>query len=584
MRMSKLFAPTLKEKPAEAEAVSHSLMLRAGLIRKVASGIYNWLPLGYRTLRKVEQIIREEMNRAGAQEIFMPVLSPAELWFESGRWHVYGPELMRIKDRHGRDFCLGPTHEEVVTTLVRDNHKTYRGLPLILYQIQTKFRDEPRPRYGVMRAREFGMKDAYSFDRDYEGLDKSYNAMYEAYCRIFERCGLEYRVIDADPGAIGGSGSQEFVIIADTGESLFVYCDSCDFAASTENAECKIETFWEGEPQELQKVHTPGVKTIEDLAKFLNIDKSKTIKSMVYEAIYPDKSWELVVALIRGDREINEVKLKNYLGALHLNLAKEEQIRDILKAEAGFVGPIELKGKDVKVIADKTVEGAINVVVGASEKDYHYINACWDRDFKADIVIDICVAEEGDVCPRCGAGKLSLTKGIEVGHIFKLGTKYSQAHNATFIDKDGKEKFYIMGCYGIGTGRTVAAAIEQNHDEYGICWPVSIAPYQCIIVVANYDDEKQKEIGERLYEELAQKGVEVVIDDRDERAGVKFNDADLIGFPYRITVGNNVENNVVEVMCRKTREVKEVSVDEASDYVANLIKKEMQRLNSCINK
>lgn len=577
MRMSALFAPTLKERPSEAEAISHSLMLRAGLIRKVAAGVYNWLPLGYRVLRKVEQIVREEMDRAGAQEILMPVLSPAELWLESGRWQVYGPELMRMKDRHGRDFCLGPTHEEVVTTLVRDNHKTYRGLPLILYQIQTKFRDEPRPRYGIMRSREFNMKDAYSFDVDEEGLDKSYRSMYEAYCRIFRRCGLAFRVISADPGAIGGSGSEEFVIIASTGESSFVYCESCDFAASVDNAPCLLKPFC-GEGGEAREVHTPGASTIDDLAAFLGVPKAQTVKTLLFEAIYPDGRWHLVGAVVRGDREVNEVKLKNYLGCLHLNFLTPEKSPPDLAEVAGYLGPADLSRRGIRWIADPSVAGARGVVVGAGKRDYHVVNVDWGRDFLSQEVVDICSAQEGDPCPRCG-DKLVMTKGIEVGHIFKLGTKYSQAHGATFIDKDGQEKFYVMGCYGIGTSRTVAAAIEQNHDEKGIIWPITIAPYHCVVVVTNYADEVQRGAGERIYEELLSRGIEVVIDDRDESAGVKFHDADLIGFPYRVTVGNRVAEGNVEVKRRKDGEVTVVPVEEASALVERLVKDDLRALN-----
>ncbi len=580
MRMSSLFAPTLREDPAEAETISHKLMIRAGMIRKVAAGIYNFLPLGYRVIRKIEQIIREEMDAKGGQELFMPALQPAELWKQSGRWDVYGPELMRLIDRNGRPFCLGPTHEEVVTTLVKENVRSYRELPLLLYQIQTKFRDEIRPRFGVMRAREFLMKDLYSFDKDEEGMNKSYEAMYDAYCRVFKRCGLAFKVVEADPGAIGGTGSQEFMVLAKTGEEEIVYCDDCNYAANTNQASSIVPDmdFSMGEEErELKKVYTPGAKTIEEVANFLGVEKKRTVKTLFYEAIYSQDSWEIVAALVRGDYDINETKLKNYLGCLYLNLAKEEEIAKVSGGKVGFVGPIGLKG--VRVIIDPTVQRLKNAVVGAGEEDYHFINANPGRDFELKEIVDIRLVRAGDRCVRCGS-ELKTTRGIEVGHIFKLGLKYSKAMDAKFVDRDGKEKYYYMGCYGIGVGRTMAAAIEQNHDEDGIIWPMSIAPYHVVVIPVEYSNGEHMRVATQIYESLRERGVEVVIDDRDESPGVKFKDADLIGFPLRITVGDALKEGKVELRWRKTKEVRFYPLGEVVEAVIKEIEEELKALSS----
>ncbi|MCD6362394.1 MAG: proline--tRNA ligase [Synergistetes bacterium] len=578
MRMSMMFIPTLREDPAEAETVSHKLMLRAGMIRKVAAGIYNFLPLGYRVIRKIEQIIREELDAKGSQELFMPALQPAELWKTSGRWDIYGPELMRLTDRNGREFCLGPTHEEVITTLVKENVRSYRELPLLLYQIQTKFRDEIRPRFGVMRAKEFLMKDLYSFDRDEEGMNRSYDAMYDAYCRIFKRCGLAFKIVDADPGAIGGTGSQEFMVLAKTGEEEIVYCDNCDYAANSNQASSivpDIDFSANEEEKELKKVHTPGTKTIEEVADFLGVEKRRTIKTLFYEAIYSKDEWEIVAALVRGDYDVNETKLKNYLGCLYLNLAREEEISKVCGGKIGFVGPVNLRG--VRIIIDPTVERLKNAVAGAGEEDYHFVNVNPGRDFDVKEVVDIRLVKPGDKCVRCGS-ELKSTRGIEVGHIFKLGLKYSKAMEAKFVDRDGKEKYYYMGCYGIGVGRTMAAAIEQNHDEDGIIWPMSIAPYHVIVLPVEYSNENQMKVANEIYNSLKDRGVEVVIDDRDESPGVKFKDADLIGFPLRVTVGEALNDGMVELKWRRTKEVKLYPVEEIVDIVVKEIEYQLSAL------
>lgn len=579
MKMSSLFAPTLREDPAEAETISHKLMLRAGMIRKVAAGVYNFLPLGYRVIKKIEQIIREEMDAKGGQELFMPALQPAELWKRSGRWDVYGPELMRLVDRNGREFCLGPTHEEVITTLVSENVRSYRELPLLLYQIQTKFRDEIRPRFGVMRAREFLMKDLYSFDRDEEGMNRSYYAMYDAYCRVFKRCGLAFKVVEADPGAIGGTSSHEFMVLAKTGEEEIIYCDSCDYAANTNQASSLVPDLdfsWSEEEKRLEKVKTPGAKTIEEVANFLGLEKRRTIKTLFYEAIYTKDKWEIVAVLVRGDYDVNETKLKNYLGCLYLNLAKEEEVSKVSGSKIGFVGPINLKG--VRIISDPTIQKLKNAVVGAGEEDYHFINVNPFRDFDLGEVVDIRLAKAGDRCIRCGA-ELKTARGIEVGHIFKLGHKYSESMEAKFVDNDGKEKYYYMGCYGIGVGRTMAAAIEQNHDEDGIIWPMSIAPYHVIVIPVEYSNGEQMRVATEIYEKLKDNGVEVVLDDRDERPGVKFKDADLIGFPLRVTVGEALKDGKVELRWRRTKKTEFYRVDSIVDVVLSEIRRELSALS-----
>jgi len=564
--MSQLFSPTLRETPADAEIISHQYMLRAGFIRKVAAGIYTYLPLGYRVIRKIEQIVREEMNKKGAQELLMPALQPAELWHESGRWDIYGKELMRLRDRHERDFCLGPTHEEVITDLVKREVNSYRQLPLLLYQIQTKYRDEIRPRFGLMRGREFIMKDLYSFDRDKEGLDESYKKMYDAYCRIFERCGLEYRSVEADSGAIGGSSSHEFMVIADSGESVIAYCENCDYAANVEKATfaMKVENS-KSVLQDLIKVETPGVRTVAELEQFFNLAAKQILKTLIYET---EKGFVAVV--LRGDRNVNEVKLQNVLDSKYVNLVNEDRVKELIGCEVGSIGPVNLQ-EEIILVADREVPYVLNAICGANETNRHYQNVNYGRDFEANIIEDIALVEAGDPCPKC-QGPLHITRGIEVGHIFKLGTKYSAALEATFLDEDGQARYYEMGCYGIGIGRTAAAAIEQNHDEHGIIWPVSIAPYHVVIIQVHDKEEKQKEICEELYNQLTDNGIEVVYDDRKERVGVKFKDADLIGFPLRIVVGpKTINDGTVEVKIRKTGEQLVLPLTDVNSWVNNYI-------------
>lgn len=570
MRLSQLLVPTLREIPAEAEIPSHILMLKAALMRKLASGVYIYLPLGQRVLRKVEQIIREEMDRAGSQEVLMSALIPAELLKESGRWDVFGPEMFKLKDRNERDFCLGPTHEEVFTDLIRNEVKSYRQLPLILYQIQTKFRDERRPRFGVMRSREFIMKDAYSFDVDWEGLDKSFEKMYEAYCRIFDRCGLKYLVVEADSGAMGGKDSKEFMVISSVGEAVIAYCDNCGYAANEEKAECLINQEIVEEMLPKEKVYTPNVRTIEELVGFLGITSDKFVKTLIYKA--KDK---VVAALVRGDRDLNVTKLLNILEIREeeLELADASIVEKVTGAEVGFAGPIGLKG-EVMIIVDNEIPQMRNFIVGANETDYHIKNVNYGRDFKADIVADIKNVIEGDKCPRCGS-PLKIDRGIEVGHIFKLGTKYSDALGAKYVDEEGNEKPIVMGCYGIGINRTVAAIIEQHHDEKGIIWPMSVAPYHVIIVPVNVSNEAQNRVAEDIYAALQKEGIEVLIDDRDLRAGVKFNDADLLGIPIRITVGKKVDDGIVEIKLRENEEAEEVKISDVVEKVKNIIKEKM---------
>jgi len=564
--MSQAYIPTLKETPAEAEVVSHQLMLRAGMMRKLSSGIYTYLPLGQKVIQKVEEIVREEMNREGAQELLLPALQPAKLWKESERWEDYGPELMRLNDRHNRDFCLGPTHEEVITDLVRDEVRSYKDLPLNLYQIQTKFRDEIRPRFGVLRGREFIMKDAYSFDINEEALEESYQKMYDAYSRIFARCGLEFRPVAADNGAIGGSESHEFMVLADSGEDTVVFCNDCDYAANLELAISDVEfAIGDQEVAELDKVETPGADTIEALAEFLECSTKQLIKTLAYET---DEGY--VLALVRGDYQLNEVKLRNVLGVPNLEMADGEELFSATRIVTGFAGAIDIPN-DVKVIADPSVMEIVNGVTGANEADYHYVNVNPQRDFTVDEVVDIREIKENEACVECG-GDLTLTKGIEVGQVFKLGTKYSESMGATYLDNNGKAQPMVMGCYGIGITRTVAAAIEQNHDDYGIIWPVAIAPYEVSILVLG--DGEVLETGDQIYNDLQQEGIDVLFDDRKERAGVKFNDADLIGSPVRITIGSRslAEGNV-ELKVRSTGEELKVSVDEVVDTIKELLSK-----------
>jgi prolyl-tRNA synthetase len=548
----------MREVPAEAEIISHKLMLRAGLIRKLASGIYSFLPLGLRVLKKVEQVVREEMDRAGAQELLMSALLPAESYRESGRWEVFGPEMFRLKDRNDRDFCLGPTHEEIFTETVKHSVRSYRGLPLTLYQIQTKYRDEIRPRFGVMRSREFIMKDAYSFDRDDAGLDISYKQMEEAYRRIFDRLGLIYKVVEADTGAMGGSGSQEFMVISDIGEDAIAYCKTCGYGANEEKASCpplKDPVVEEELPAE--KVLTPNIHTISELTEFLGCEPTRVAKTLIYKA-----DDMLVAAMVRGDRELNEVKLKNILGCTELEMADEKSVCTVTNAEVGFAGPIGLK---IKIIADYEIAQGKNLIVGANETDYHIINVNMERDFEAE-VHDIRSIAEGDTCPCCG-NEITLARGIEVGHIFKLGTKYSEILKCNYVDENGNEKPMVMGCYGIGINRLMASVIEQSNDENGIIWPMEIAPYQVIIVPVNILDETVMNIAKNMYDRLQKLNVEVLLDDRNERAGVKFNDADLIGIPIRINIGRKAAEGLVEYKLRRGHEALTLTVDEAIEKI-----------------
>ncbi len=562
MRYSEMFLPTERKTPSDAEVVSHRLMLRAGMIRKLTGGIYSYLPLGYRVIKKVEQIVREEMDRAGAQEMLLPAVQPAELWQESGRWEQYGKELLRFKDRHDRKCCLGPTHEEVITDLVRGEIKTYRQLPKILYQIQTKFRDEIRPRFGVMRCREFAMKDAYSFDADDSVAEISYKKMFEAYNRIFSRCGLKFRAVEADTGNIGGSFSHEFMVIADSGEDALVFCSSCDYAANIEKAEVAApekKRIEESDTLSLEEVYTPDVKTIEEVCAFLGVPRERIVKTLIFLA---DDS--PVAVLVRGDEDINEAKLRNYLKCDSLELATDDIIYEVTGSPRGFAGPISIRSR---IIADYSLVNMINFVAGANKKDYHIKNVNIGRDFNVKEFADLKFVTDRDECPRCG-NPLKLTRGIEVGHVFKLGAKYSRAMKAVYLDKDGREKYMVMGCYGIGIGRTVAASIEQNYDDNGIIWPLSIAPFQVIITPVSMNNDALLEAAEKLYQDLSDERIEVILDDRDERAGVKFNDADLIGIPLRVTIGpKRLAEGKVEIKTRKTGDVMILSMDEARKFV-----------------
>ncbi len=566
MKASQLFFPTLREVPSEAEIVSHQLLLRAGFMRKTGAGIYTYLPMALRVLKKIENIVREEMDKADGQEILMPIIQPQELWEKSGRWSVYGDEMFRLTDRHNRGFALGPTHEEIITTLVNAEVQSYRDLPLMLYQIQNKYRDEIRPRFGLMRGREFIMKDLYSFDVDYEGLDISYRKMYLAYKAIFERLGLAFRVVEADSGAIGGNESHEFMVLAESGESVIVYCDSCEYAANVEKAECKAaaKTGDKSNQLELDKIHTPGQRTIEDLVQFTGKDSTQQVKTLMYMA-----DQELIALLLRGDRELNEIKLKNALQCQDIFMADEGTVREQCAAGFGSLGPVGLK---IKIYADLEIEAMQNFTCGANQDDYHYINVNPGRDFLPESYIDIRSAVEGDICPACG-GTLQAIRGIEVGHIFKLGTKYSDAMEASYRDQNGQDQAIVMGCYGIGVSRTMAAAVEQKNDDFGIVWPMAIAPYQVIIVPVNAKKEEQMEVANRLYAEFQAEGIEVILDDRDERAGVKFKDADLIGIPLRITIGpKSLQENQVEVKKRWEEEIILVDMDKVVQTVIDIVK------------
>ncbi|CAM3403028.1 proline--tRNA ligase [Brevibacillus invocatus] len=568
LKQSQMLIPTLREVPADAEIASHKLLLRAGMARQLASGIYTYLPLALRTLHKIQAIVREEMNRAGGQELLMPAMQPAELWHQTGRWDVYGPELVRLQDRHDRSFALGPTHEEVITSLVRDEINSYKKLPINLYQIQTKFRDEVRPRFGLIRCREFIMKDAYSFDTTQEGLDINFQAMYDAYTRIFTRVGLNFRAVEADAGAIGGKGTYEFMALCEIGEDTIAYSEEGDFAANLEKAEVvyKPSAKPEGEVPAFEKVHTPGVKTIEQLTKAMNVDAKQIIKSLIYRV-----DEKLVMILVRGDHELNEVKLKNLYDATQVGLAQEADLRALTGAPAGFVGPVGLDTEKVEIIADNYVQDVHDGIVGANEADYHLAHVVIGRDFKVGRFADLRNITEGDECPRTG-GAIKFARGVEVGHVFKLGTKYSQAIGATFLDENGRSQPMIMGCYGIGVSRTIAAAIEQNNDENGIIWPVAIAPFHVHVIPVNVKVDEQRLTSEQVTEQLHRAGVEVLFDDRPERAGVKFKDADLIGLPLRITVSDKAaQEGTVEVRIRKTGETHNVNLDELVPTVKKLL-------------
>lgn len=560
MRYSQTFIPTLKENPAEAQVVSHRLMLRAGFIRKLTSGVYTYLPYGLAAIRNVEQIVREEMNRAGALELSMPMVQPADLWRESGRYEKYGPELLRFTDRHDRESCLGPTHEEVITDIARMELHSYRDVPVNFYQIQTKFRDEIRPRFGLMRGREFIMKDAYSFDIDDESATEAYQKMYEAYCRIFERCGLQYRAVQADSGAIGGNYSHEFMVLADTGEDTIVICKDCEYAANMEKAEVKLRQSDQGlELLDMEKVETPGKRKVKAVCEFMQIESSQLVKTLVYLA-----DGEPVAVLLRGDREVEEVKLANLLGAIEIEMADEKTVFDSTGVPTGYLGPV---GIPIKLVADQEVMAMKNFVIGANEKNYHLKNVNAGRDFEVSAVADLRQITPDDPCPVCG-GTLELTQGIEVGHVFKLGTKYSEAMKAMFVDADGEEKPLVMGCYGIGVSRVVAAAIEQNHDKDGIIFPVPIAPYKVIVLNLGTNDTTITEAAEKLYEELKAKKIEVLFDDRDERPGAKFKDAELLGIPYRLNVGKSYLNNgVIELVNRRSGEKSEYSLDQVVSVI-----------------
>jgi len=565
MRYSHYFLPTLKETPGDAEVVSHQLMSRAGMIRKVAAGIYDYLPLGLKVIRKVENIVREEMNKAGAIELLMPAVCPADLWEQSGRWQQYGKELLRLKDRKETEFCIGPTHEEVVTEIVRGTVNSYRQLPVNLYQIQTKFRDEVRPRYGLMRGREFIMKDAYSFDATDEGANASYEKMRKAYCRIFERCGLQYRMVEADSGAIGGSFSHEFMVLADTGEDVVISCESCEYSANIEKAVVIDKGEMSQAPMnEVERVVTKGAHSVADVSVMLELKPSQIVKTML--VIVDD---EPVAVLIRGDHELNEAKVKNLLGAAVVELATPEQIAKATGGPVGFSGPIGLK---VPLYADNAVKYMRNMGVGGNEKDIHLEGVNLERDFEVKKFADLRNAADGDSCPHCG-GRYSNTRGIEVGHIFKLGTKYSEAMNATFLDADGVAKEIIMGCYGIGIGRTAAAAIEQNHDENGIIWPMPLAPFQVIVTMLNPKDGEVFAAGEKLYQDLLAEGIEVLLDDRDERPGSKFKDADLLGIPLRVNVGaRGLKEQSFELQERRAGERVMLPIEGAAQKVAEQVR------------
>lgn len=565
--------PTLREVPSDAEIASHQLLLRAGMIRLNVSGIYSYLPLGYRVIRKIEKINREEMDRAGSQECHLSAVQSREMWEESGRWATFGPEMFKLKDRNSREFCLGPTHEEYFTSLVRDEIRSYKQLPLSLYQIQTKYRDEKRPRFGVIRAREFIMKDAYSFDKDKEGMKESYENMWKAYEKIFERMNLDYTIVQGDSGAMGGNNSHEFIALSEYGEGVIAYSRDSNYAATDEKAQVILDVDESGEAQALEEVHTPGITTIDDLADFLKIEKSKLAKMVIYESFVDGKK-EALIALIPGHRQLNETKFFNAckVNDFDVQVASDETIKEITGAEPGFSGPIGLKG-EYKLFIDERLTRMKNLVVGANKADYHIKNANYGRDFDGIVVDDLLLVEEGDKDPLSD-GVLHLDRGIEVGNIFQLGTKYSKSLGFTYLDEDGKDQDVYMGSYGVGVSRCLAAIVEQHHDEDGIIWPMSVAPYELIITIVNPKDETQKDLGEKLYKEFSDLGVETLLDDRKERPGVKFKDRDLIGIPLRITVGKNAGENIVEFSTRREKLNENVNVNE-------IIEKTLKKTKSC---
>lgn len=566
MLASRLYSPTLRELPADAVVVSHQYMLKAGMMRKIGNGIYSFLPLAWRSIQKVEKIIREEINKTGAQEIMMPIVQPAELWQKTGRWDVFGPEMFKLKDRNDREYCLGPTHEELVTSLIQMDTTSYKQLPVSVYQIQNKYRDEKRPRFGLMRSREFIMKDGYTFDADEEGLDKQYKLMYDAYTRIFTRCGLTFRPVIADSGAIGGSGSHEFEVLADSGEADIVYCENCDFAANIEAVDPLTVKCDFHNDKEKELVETPGQHTIEMVCDFLHAPVAQSVKAVVYNV-----DGLVVLAMVRGDHEVNETKIQHIYNAINVDMASDEDLKKV-GLTAGYISPIGLKRtKDFDILVDPTVMEMQDACCGANEKDKHYIHVNPARDFTDVRVETIRQIQEGDVCPHCG-GKIVRRRGIEVGQVFKLGTKYSEALHATFLDNQGKSHPFVMGCYGIGVTRTVAASIEQNHDDDGIIWPVAIAPYEAVIVPANNKSEEVMAAARKLYEDMEDSRDEVVLDDRNERAGIKFKDADLIGYPVRVTIGKKwQQSGCVEIKIRRSGEVVEVPLEEAKAKVQEIL-------------
>lgn len=569
MRFTKSYIKTLKETPKEAEIASHQLLLRSGMIKKLTSGVYTYLPLGLRALHKVENIVRRELDRAGAQEVLMPVLQPAELWKESGRWDVMGPLMMKLQNRAERDFVLGPTHEEVVTDIIRNDITSYKQLPVNLYQIQTKFRDEIRPRFGLMRGIEFLMKDGYSFHTNFESLDSEFDNMERAYSRVFASCGLDFRPVEADSGAIGGSGSKEFHVLADAGEDEIIYCDHCNYAANVETATSEIEYLPKDEVLlDVELIDTPNVSKIEDVVKYLNVDVKKTVKAMMYKDLGTD---DVYMVLIRGDYDVNETKLTNAIGAIDVALLTDEELEK-LGLIRGFIGPFGMDLGDIKIVADETVLELTNHTAGGNKLDTHYINMNYGRDYKAEIIADVKTTKAGHTCSRCHEGELHSARGIEVGHIFKLGTKYSEALGATYTDEKGISHPIVMGCYGIGVSRTLASSIEQNHDEYGIIWPTSIAPYIVDVIPANIKDDTQRELAEKIYNDLLDANIDTMIDDRNERAGFKFKDADLIGFPFKVVVGKKASEGIVELKIRKTGETLEVLSSNIVEKVLELSK------------